>query len=883
MRSHHLSFAALFIYATLLARNPLTAQIPAFPGADGAARNVSGGRGGIVYHVTKLNSAIDDPHKDEFGTIRYGLNSANFPANTPRTIVFDVGGVFSLGRLPQTDWDPNGNGWDAQSRLSIGGSNVTLAGQTAPGTGVIFMGGGLKPQGNNNIVRNVTMAAGFGMRNWWDPGEAYPPQPVSGDVGVGHFPDATVYDGMDVSGTNLMIDHVSLLYSTDECLSMNEASNNITVQYSNLSQGLNYPQWDAEGGGYTGHALGSLLTAGNATAQAAISFHHNLYAHQKGRLPQLGDASGVTNSGAYYDFRNNVFYNWLGTAGTKSGNTFLNLVNNFYLAGNGGDNPSGVSIVQSGGGTSVISATSTIYRNGNLLDSNKDGDANDGANLSAGGAASALWKGGVATYLGTTDTANAAFQRVLNYLGANWWTRDTVINTPDERIINEARTGTGKIIAWADDPWNSDPNEGTEWRALKATPQTTRSADFDVEVIPVYSPIFPTIQIGTTIGDGMPSYWELQHGLDPNVADNNGDFDSDGYTNLEEYLNELAEWPAPGPIVFNAATNSRYAVITNWDANPSASFIDNWQPSKYDEAQINAGTVVVDAVGQHSGNLIVALASGNTATLNITGGWLKLEEGAVIGAVAGANGTLNLSGGRLVTPFLGKGPNGVASFTGGTLSADLVSFDLVNQGSIISPGTSLDPRVDVGTTWVMGDLTMQSGTITLELAGTAAGQFDRILIDDMLTAGGTLAVSLSSGFTPTLGDSFDLFDFTSATGSFALSLPGLAGNLAWDTSNLLTTGVLSVMVGENADFDADGDVDGLDFLVWQRGFGLTGQTDNSLGDANGDGDVDAADLGVWQNQYGSGAVVAASTAVPEPATIVLVVTGCAALALGRRK
>ena len=68
---------------------------------------------------------------------------------------------------------------------------------------------------------------------------------------------------MDIAGTNLMIDHVSTLYATDETISMNEVANNITVQYSNISQGQNYPQWDAEGGGLTGHALGSLLEAGN--------------------------------------------------------------------------------------------------------------------------------------------------------------------------------------------------------------------------------------------------------------------------------------------------------------------------------------------------------------------------------------------------------------------------------------------------------------------------------------------------------------------------------------------------------------------------------------------------------------------------------------------
>src|SRR5262245_17961759 len=68
----------------LAAPTMVVGQIPAFSGADGAARNVMGGRanglGGIVYHVTKLNSAIDDSQRNDIGTLRYGLNAANFPA-----------------------------------------------------------------------------------------------------------------------------------------------------------------------------------------------------------------------------------------------------------------------------------------------------------------------------------------------------------------------------------------------------------------------------------------------------------------------------------------------------------------------------------------------------------------------------------------------------------------------------------------------------------------------------------------------------------------------------------------------------------------------------------------------------------------------------------
>jgi hypothetical protein len=67
------------------------AQLPAFPGADGAAAYVTGGRGGIVYHVTRLDTNFSDVYP---GGLRYGLDDANFPGGAPRTIVFDVGGVF---------------------------------------------------------------------------------------------------------------------------------------------------------------------------------------------------------------------------------------------------------------------------------------------------------------------------------------------------------------------------------------------------------------------------------------------------------------------------------------------------------------------------------------------------------------------------------------------------------------------------------------------------------------------------------------------------------------------------------------------------------------------------------------------------------------------
>src|SRR5688572_8908724 len=243
----------LITILTLSTSIATAAPIPAFPGADGAGATATGGRGGIVYHVTKLDESSAD---NAPGTLRYGLDDKNFPDKKPRTIVFDVGGRIFLGRAPQKDWDPNGNGWDTQSRLTIS-SNITIAGETAPSPGIIIMGGTIKPGGDNIIIRHLTVAPGYGNKTFFEPGKG---PPKKGDT-----PDSISYDAFDISGTNLMIDHCTTVYATDETISMNERANNVTIQWCIIAQGQNYPQGDAQAKGikYTGHALGPLLQAGS--------------------------------------------------------------------------------------------------------------------------------------------------------------------------------------------------------------------------------------------------------------------------------------------------------------------------------------------------------------------------------------------------------------------------------------------------------------------------------------------------------------------------------------------------------------------------------------------------------------------------------------------
>ncbi len=706
--------------------------LPAFPGAEGAAKYATGGRGGLVYHVTLLDRSYSDAAP---GTLRYGLTDGNFPPGVPRTIVFDVGGVFWLG-LEGTNYD---NGWNAgQSRYNLS-TNTTVAGQTAPGP-VIIMGGTTKGGASNTIVRNVMFAPGYGMQGFHEPPNSPTP---------GHFPDSYVYDSVDVSGQTIMLDHLTSIYTTDEAISCNEQTTSMTVQYCNVSQGQNYPQADAESGGgvdYKGHALAHLLQAGS---NAKISILNNLYAHQKGRLPRVGSESGT---GAFNDFRNNVFYNWFSTAGMGASGqpSFNNFINNFYLAGPGGDNPVGganSNLTTTAGGTSIFNGDNAsdtrAYVSGNLKDTNKDGDSNDATSADGNYSTISAQATAYDVNIGVTLTASNAFRNVLSYVGSRWWERDFdfalnntgAINTVDERLIHETATGTGKIIAWADDPFNNDPNEGIEWRsllALRPNPVTfvapyNRPANWDTD------------------GDGMPDTWEIEHGLNPSADDHNGDFDNDGYLNLEEYLNDVAAWPAPGQILFTGATNSRYAEIFNWKVvgepvNVAGQGVvasgSLWQPSRYDIAVISNRTVWVDAPGQRAGSLLLR----DAAALNLTNGWLKVSNVVEIATTGAA--TLNLSGGRLWTGTLKTGAGAAAfNFTGGTLSADTVQFSFTNQGGTIAPGTG------VGSTHVVGNLTLNSASVlVLDLGATNAGQSDLVIVNGNLALGGTLHVTGLPGF-----------------------------------------------------------------------------------------------------------------------------------------
>jgi hypothetical protein len=294
----------------------------------------------------------------------------------------------------------------------------------------------------------------------------------------------------------------------------------------------------------------------------------------------------------------------------------------------------------------------------------------------------------------------------------------------------------------------------------------------------------------------------------------------------------------------NSLGNNRYAQIENWDIA--------FQPSRFDTAIVRSGTAVVDAVGQHAGTLRIAPENGDTAQLNITAGRLEVQDEVEIGVGPTELATLHLSGGELSTPLLSKGARGSFLFTGGTLRADVVDFNLANLGGTLAPGRS------IGMTQITCDLLMYDGVLEIEIGGTGIGQFDRLEVDGVTLLGGTLRVELveldSGPYVPQLGDTFGfLAAFGGAGGMFeAFDLPPLAAGLEWALAPGDVMVFLSVIAATlPGDFNSDGIVDAGDYVVWRKGLGTT---------------YTQADYDVWLANFGasSGSGSVSNSIAPEP-------------------
>ena len=183
------------------------------------------------------------------------------------------------------------------------------------------------------------------------------------------------------------------------------------------------------------------------------------------------------------------------------------------------------------------------------------------------------------------------------------------------------------------------------------------------------------------------------------------------------------------------------------------------------------------------------------------------------------------------------------------------------------------------------DLILGSGAqLLIEIAGTAPGDFDRVIGTGDITLGGTLDVTFLGGFVPTAGESFEIISFASQSGEFAsVNGAGFLNNQSY-LLPISTSTDLTLRGFIPGDGNLNDTVDAADYTVWANGFGTAG-ADLTVGDYNGNGIVDAADYTLWANNFGQmvAAPAGPAAAVPEPSTFLLAIVGIIGLSCCRRR
>ncbi len=377
--------SCLCAFALLPAVSPITHAantLIAFPGAEGAGKYATGGRGGKVYHVTNLNDS-------GAGSFRDAVSGSN------RIVVFDVGGTINL------------------KSAVIVKSNITILGQTAPGgAGITLSGNKLAQGGSNQIIRFISSR----------PGER----------GSGEY-DA--WGGSD--GSNSIIDHCSIGWANDEQWGLYSYNTNQTVQYSIIGPS-NCISTHAKGA----HGFGVMFGSYNITWHHNM-IAHNISRNFRGKVGSGYPAEFVNN--VLYDWGYQTGYGTLGKLNyvgnylkkgpsTKGGNHFFSKSSGsgyekmkFYVAGN-----------------KLVKSDGTDYSS-SIVDNNWSGVSgfDEATYGSSEYIAVSDINGNDASVTKNAESADAAFEHVLSFAGAgiNADSRPKI----DKQVMEEARTGTGNL------------------------------------------------------------------------------------------------------------------------------------------------------------------------------------------------------------------------------------------------------------------------------------------------------------------------------------------------------------------------------------------------------------------------------------------------------
>ena len=478
----------------------------AFPGAEGYGRFAIGGRGGAVYHVTTLEDNGDDENPIE-GSFRYGIKKVS----GPRTIVFDVAGVINL-----------------KSRLTCSDKFVTIAGQTAPGNGIMLRTCPFGMQ-SDGITRFMRMRLGHKrLKNGVIPKDAE-------DINAAYGSDKDKYeettlsglDGMGMAGNDhAIMDHCSISWTIDEAFSSRNAKG-MTLQRTLISEALNQAGHPNYGVGKT-HGFAATIGGGEMGGQPG-SYHHNLLAHCEGRNWSI--SGGLDGKGAYdghHDIYNNVVYNYGGRA-TDGGTHEMNFCNNYYKMG--ANSTSTIMNLQlEGTGT----GTQSVYVNGNIRQAKNNGaltedKKGDTYKYSTSGGQVVDWEPLPTTPFsfinpeGNMETAQAAYKNVLSDVGCN----QPFLDYHDLRMVTETLYGT-----------TSTKGSRTNKAGLIDSEEDTGCEGFDLVKLGIINA--QRESDWDTDQDGIPNWFEELTGTDSNVANNNDDSNGDYYTDLEEYLNWIA-------------------------------------------------------------------------------------------------------------------------------------------------------------------------------------------------------------------------------------------------------------------------------------------------------------------------------------------------------